>query len=48
LALLSPVSLLWLEEEDVPKVEIDRFGRQIEEEQGLDELTGVLSWDRKR
>lgn len=44
----TTLSLLWFEEEDAPKVEVDRFGRQVQEDLGLDELTGVLSWDKKK
>jgi len=43
----TTLSLLWFEEEDAPKVEVDRFGRRVEEDNGLDELTGVLSWKRR-
>lgn len=43
----TTLSLLWFEEEDAPKVEVDRFGQRVEEDNGLDELTGVLSWRRK-
>ena len=43
----TTLSLLWFEEEDAPKVEVDRFGQRVEEDNGLDELTGVLSWKRR-
>lgn len=43
----TTLSLLWFEEEDAPKVEVDRFGQRVDEDNGLDELTGELSWKRK-
>jgi len=43
----TTLSLMWFEEEDAPKVEVDRFGRRVDEDNGLDELTGELSWKRK-
>lgn len=42
----TTVSLLWFDEEELPEREFDRFGRATEEEDGLDELTGVLSWNK--
>lgn len=44
----TTLSLLWFEEEDLPAVEIDRFGARIVDDGGLAELTGELSWDKKR
>jgi Zn-dependent peptidase ImmA (M78 family) len=43
----TTLSLLWFEEEDAPRVEVDRFGRRVEEDNGLAELTGQLSWKRR-
>lgn len=43
----TTVSLLWFSEEDLPEVELDRFGRQVIEEEGLTELTGELPWPGK-
>lgn len=44
----TTLSLLWFDQEDAPKVEVDRFGRSIEEDEGLQELTGELPWPGKR
>lgn len=44
----TTISLLWFEESDLPEREFDRFGRQIEEDTGLKELTGELPWPGKR
>lgn len=43
----TTLSLLWFEEDDGPKVEVDRFGQRVQEDNGLDELTGVLSWKKR-
>ena len=43
----TTTSLLWFEEEALPKREFDRFGRQVEEDEGLTELTGELPWPGK-
>lgn len=40
----TTVSLLWFSEEDLPQVELDRFGKQVIEDGGLAELTGELPW----
>lgn len=44
----TTVSLLWFSEEDLPEIEVDRFGRRITEDDGLAELTGELPWPSKR
>ncbi|MHB1678667.1 MAG: ImmA/IrrE family metallo-endopeptidase [Sulfuriferula sp.] len=44
----TTVSLLWFSEEDLPEIEVDRFGRRIIEDDGLVELTGELPWPSKR
>jgi len=43
----TTTSLLWFEEELLPEREFDRFGRQVEEDEGLAELTGELPWPGK-
>lgn len=43
----TTVSLLWFEEEDAPAAEVDRFGQRVEEDTGLDELTGMLPWPKR-
>lgn len=43
----TTTSLLWFDNEDAPEIEVDRFGRQAHEENGLDELTGHLEWGSK-
>ena len=44
----TTLSLLWFEEDEAPRMEVDRFGQRVQEDNGLDELTGVLSWKKKR
>jgi Zn-dependent peptidase ImmA (M78 family) len=43
----TTLALLWFEEEDAPCIEVDRFGRRVEEHEGLQELTGELPWPGK-
>lgn len=40
----TSISLLWFSEEDLPAVEISRFGTKIQDDGGLPELTGDLPW----
>lgn len=41
------ISLLWCAEEDLPRGEVDRFNKRIDEDDGsLEELTGVISWEK--
>lgn len=44
----TTISLLWFDEDEQPIVELDRFGSRIEDDGGLPELTGELSWPGKR
>jgi hypothetical protein len=44
----TTLSLLWFEEEDAPRFEVDRFGTRVEVDEGLQELTGELPWPGKR
>ena len=46
----TTVSLLWFPEEDLPEIEVDRFGKRVIDEGSLAELTGELPWpgDKKR
>lgn len=44
----TTVSLLWFDEDELPDRELDRFGARIQEDEGLEELTGHLSWDRRK
>jgi len=44
----TTVALLWFDEDELPDRELDRFGAPIQENDGLEELTGHLSWDRKK
>lgn len=37
-------SLLWFEEDELPQVEVGRFGQRIEDDGRLKELTGELPW----
>ena len=43
----TTTSLLWLDQEELPEVERDRFGTQLEDDGGLSELTGELSWSKR-
>lgn len=40
----TTVALLWFSEEDLPEVERTRFGVKVEDDGGLAELTGEMSW----
>ena len=40
----TTISLLWLDGEDLPEVEVNRFGTLLEDDGGLAELTGELPW----
>jgi Zn-dependent peptidase ImmA (M78 family) len=40
----TTISLLWLPDDEMPEVEVDRFGKRIAEDIGLTELTGELPW----
>jgi Zn-dependent peptidase ImmA (M78 family) len=43
------VSLLWCSEEELPRGEVDRFNQRLDDDEGgLDELTGVLTWEKHR
>jgi Zn-dependent peptidase ImmA (M78 family) len=43
----TTLSLFWFDEEDAPRVEVDRFGQRVEEDDGLKELTGVLTFEKR-
>lgn len=43
----TTLSLLWLSEEDLPEVEVDRFGTRVIDDGSLTELTGELPWPGK-
>ena len=40
----TTISLLWLDSEDLPEIEVDRFSMRTEDHGGLAELTGELPW----
>lgn len=41
------ISLLWCTEEELPKGELDRFNRRVDEDDGgLEDLNGVLTWEK--
>lgn len=40
----TTLSLLWFDEEDLPAVEVTRFGVRLVDDGGLAELTGELPW----
>jgi Zn-dependent peptidase ImmA (M78 family) len=44
----TTTSLLWFEEEELSEREFDRFGRRVEADEGLAELTGELPWPGRR
>jgi len=44
----TTTSLLWFAEEELPEREFDRFGRLVEEDDALSELTGELPWPGKK
>jgi len=39
------VSLLWCTEDDLPRGEVDRFNRRVDDDGGLEELDGNISWE---
>lgn len=43
----TTTSLLWFDAEDLPEVEVNRFGAKVVDDGGLAELTGHLSWPSK-
>lgn len=44
----TTVSLLWMQEDEIPEIEVDRFGRQVVDDGGLTELSGELPWPGKK
>lgn len=40
-------SLLWFDHDELPEMEINRFGKVVREDEGLSELTGELPWPKK-
>jgi Zn-dependent peptidase ImmA (M78 family) len=40
----TTISLLWFDSDDLPEVEVNRFGVRVENDRGLAELTGELPW----
>ena len=42
------VALLWFSDDDLPEVDIDRFGKRVIDDNGPQELTGELPWPDKR
>lgn len=40
----TTTSLLWFDSEDLPEVEVNRFGIRVADDGGLAELTGQLTW----
>lgn len=44
LATDTTISLLWFESDDLPEVEVNRFGAHVKDDGGLAELTGELPW----
>lgn len=44
----TTLSLLWFDEDEVPLIEVDRFGNRQVDDGGLAELTGELPWPGKK
>ena len=44
----TTIALLWLDDEDLPEIEVSRFGVRVEDDGGLPELTGELPWPGRR
>ncbi len=44
----TTTSLLWFDAEELPEQESDRFGRRVDEDERLAELTGELPWPGKK
>lgn len=44
----TTVALLWFDDEDLPQIEVNRFGVRVEEDGALPELTGELTWPSRR
>lgn len=44
----TTTSLLWLDSNDLPEIEVNRFGVYVEDYGGLAELTGELPWPKRR
>jgi Zn-dependent peptidase ImmA (M78 family) len=42
----TTTSLLWFDGDDLPEIEVNRFGARFEDDNGLTELTGQLPWPR--
>jgi hypothetical protein len=40
----TTISLLWFDSDDLPDVEVNRFGTRFEDDGGLAELSGELPW----
>ena len=40
----TTTSLVWFDSDDLPEVEVNRFGARVEDNGGLAELTGELPW----
>lgn len=40
----TTISLIWFDNDDLPEVEVDRFGARVHDDGGLAELTGHLPW----
>lgn len=40
----TTISLLWFDSEELPEIEVNRFGTRVKDDGGLAELTGELPW----
>jgi Zn-dependent peptidase ImmA (M78 family) len=40
----TTISLLWSDSDELPEIEVNRFGKRVEDDGGLAELTGELPW----
>lgn len=40
------ISLIWCTDEDLPRVELDRFNRRVQDDEGLEPLDGIITWEK--
>ena len=40
----TTIAILWFDDEDLPEIEVNRFGNRVEDDGDLAELTGQLPW----
>lgn len=40
------ISLIWCTEEELPRGEVDRFNRRVHDDDGIEPLDGIITWER--